>query len=199
MQVSGGPPIIQGPVAQLKRAPVFETGGRRFESCLARQSFRERTCGRSSTSESVGLPTLRCRCNSGRPFQFDEVFAEICGRVAQPGQSVCLTSRGAKVQILSRPLNFFDVGGHEKSAPSRVHPQANQRENLTSGRKAGRGNQSELKVRFVFRGVEPTSILGCSLILVKRTVVTRVHVSSSLTAPAKFCCGVAQWPRASVL
>lgn len=99
--------LRKGPVAQKNRAPVFETGGRRFESCLARQIFFHSRTGVTQPGEcGASNPDAPVRLRSPVP-DYRASFNLHVGRVAQPGQSVCLTSRGSKVQILSRPPTLF--------------------------------------------------------------------------------------------
>src|SRR5215216_3777196 len=97
------------------RAPVFETGGRRFKSCLARQFFRAGVtqlveCGASN-------PDAPVRLRSPVPIPSLLFGSSSSARPERPSHK-----RRVKGSNPFSTINI-DVGGHEKSAPSRDHPQ----------------------------------------------------------------------------
>ena len=160
------------------RAPVFETGGRRFKSCLARQLFHAGVtqlveCGASNPDAPVRL----------RP----PVPTSLSGRVAQPGQSVRLTSGGSKVRILSRPLTLMSAAMKKARPPGTIHSQPTRI--LTSGR-----NSRTLKPRRGFRGAGPTSIFCWGVAKLERHLIVNQATRGfeSLRPSQPLFCGGAQ-------
>lgn len=109
------------------RAPVFETGGRGFESCLARQSLFH--AGVTQLGEcGASNPETPVRLRPPVPISPLVFRSSSSARPERPSHK-----RRVKGSNPFSTINI-DVGGHEKSTPSRDHPKANQREFLTSGR-----------------------------------------------------------------